>query len=79
MLAPDGKGELVPTHSKGSRDSLPPSQAHDLLDSMPFQVQANNPSVYIAVAVLVGAGTVIAGYIPASRAAWIDPVIALRQ
>jgi predicted permease len=49
------------------------------LQSMLFQVQPNDPWVYIAVSVMVGVVTLVAGYIPASRAAKIDPVAALRQ
>jgi len=50
-----------------------------LLRSMLFQVQPNDPWVYIAVSVMVSVVTLVAGYIPASRAAKIDPVAALRQ
>jgi putative ABC transport system permease protein len=50
-----------------------------LLGSMLFQVRANDPWVYMAVAVMVSAVTLIASYVPASRAARIDPVTALRQ
>lgn len=50
-----------------------------LLTSMLFQVQPNDPVVYLAVAVLLGVVTLIASYVPAWRASRIDPITALRQ
>ena len=50
-----------------------------LLKSMLFQVPANDPPVYIAVALMAGVVTLIAALVPAGRAARIDPVAALRQ
>ena len=49
------------------------------LKSMLFEVQPNDPLVYVAVAVLLGVVALVAGYIPASRTAKIDPLVALRQ
>jgi putative ABC transport system permease protein len=50
-----------------------------LLTSMLFQVQPNDPLVYLAVAVLLGVVALAASYIPARRAARIDPLTAIRQ
>ena len=50
-----------------------------LLKSMLFEVQPNDPLVYVAVAVLLGVVALVAGYIPAIRAAKVDPLVALRQ
>jgi ABC-type antimicrobial peptide transport system permease subunit len=46
---------------------------------MLFEVKPNDPLVYVAVAVLLGVMALVAGYIPAIRAAKVDPVVALRQ
>jgi putative ABC transport system permease protein len=50
-----------------------------LLGSMLFQVQPNDPWVYLGVAALLGVVTLIASYVPARRAAKVDPLNALRQ
>jgi predicted permease len=50
-----------------------------LLTSMLFQVQTNDPLVYLAVTVLLGSVTIAASYIPARRASRIDPLTAIRQ
>jgi predicted permease len=50
-----------------------------LLTSILFQVQPNDPLVYVAVAVLLGLVTLVASYVPARRASKIDPLTALRQ
>jgi ABC-type antimicrobial peptide transport system permease subunit len=50
-----------------------------LLKSMLFEVQPNDPSVDVAVALLLGVMALLAGYVPASRAAKIDPLNSLRQ
>jgi putative ABC transport system permease protein len=50
-----------------------------LLSSMLFGVQANDPVVYLAVAVLLGIVALVASYVPAWRASKIDPLAAIRQ
>jgi predicted permease len=50
-----------------------------LLTSLLFQVRPTDPEVYVAVAVLLGAVMLAACYIPARRAARIDPLTAIRQ
>ena len=50
-----------------------------VLTTMLFQVQPNDPLVYLAVTVLLGAVTLVASYVPARRASKIDPLGALRQ
>jgi putative ABC transport system permease protein len=50
-----------------------------LLTSMLFQVQPNDPWVYLAIAILLGVVALVASYVPARRASKIDPLTALRQ
>jgi putative ABC transport system permease protein len=50
-----------------------------LLRSQLFGVEPADPVAYLAVAVVLGLVTLIACYLPARRAARVDPVVALRQ
>jgi putative ABC transport system permease protein len=49
-----------------------------LLTTMLFEVQPLDVQVYLAVVALLGIVTLIAGYIPARRAAIVDPVQVLK-
>jgi ABC-type antimicrobial peptide transport system permease subunit len=49
-----------------------------LVESMLFGVSAGDPATLIAVAALLGAVALAAGYVPARRAARVDPSVALR-
>lgn len=50
-----------------------------LLRSQLFGVEPADPVAYVAVALLLGAVGIVACYIPARRAAAVDPMVALRQ
>ncbi len=50
-----------------------------VLQSLLFGISATDPLVLTAVAILLGAVTMIGAYLPARRAARIDPAIALRE
>lgn len=49
-----------------------------VLSSMLFEVRANDPQTFLAVALLLMAVVLGASYIPARRAAKVDPMVALR-
>ena len=50
-----------------------------LLTTMLFEVQPVDAQVYLGVAMLLGAVTLVAGYLPARRAAVLDPVEVIRN
>ena len=48
------------------------------ISSLLFQVKASDPTTFIAVALLLGAVALLACWLPARRAAKVDPVVALK-
>ncbi len=53
--------------------------ASRILSSVLFEVKANDPLTYVAVSILLALVAMIASFIPARRAAKVDPLVALRQ
>jgi putative ABC transport system permease protein len=49
-----------------------------LLQQLLFEVTPNDPMTYIGVALVLGLAALVACYIPARRAARVDPIVALR-
>jgi ABC-type antimicrobial peptide transport system permease subunit len=49
------------------------------LRALVFEVSVRDPAVFAGVALLLGAVTVVAGYLPARRASRADPLEALRR
>jgi putative ABC transport system permease protein len=50
-----------------------------LLTSLVYAIHPNDPVTFVTVTVSVAALSVLAAYIPARRAARIEPVVALRE
>ena len=50
-----------------------------LLRNQLFGVQATDPLAYVAIIPVLGAIAFLACYLPARRAAGVDPMVALRQ
>lgn len=50
-----------------------------VMRSMLFEVNATDPLTYIGVSLLLAAAAIVAGWIPARRAARVDPIITLRS
>jgi ABC-type antimicrobial peptide transport system permease subunit len=50
-----------------------------VLQGLLFQISPNDPTTYVGIALLFIAVTLVASYIPARRAACLDPLIMLRS
>jgi ABC-type antimicrobial peptide transport system permease subunit len=50
-----------------------------VMRSLLFEVTTTDPSTYVGMAVILAAAALLASWIPARRAAGIDPMVALRR
>ena len=50
-----------------------------MLDRFLFEVSASDPWLMLVSALVLAAATLMASYLPAVRAAKVDPMVALRQ
>jgi len=50
-----------------------------MLSGMLFGVSVTDPGIYLGAAVVLGAAILLASYVPARRAAAVDPMVALRH
>ena len=50
-----------------------------LIASLLYRVQPADPTIFAAVAIVVLAVAMLAAYLPARRAMYVDPLIALRS
>jgi putative ABC transport system permease protein len=48
------------------------------MESLLFEVKAGDPPVFVVAGLLLGCVTLLGGYLPARRAAKVDPMVALR-
>jgi putative ABC transport system permease protein len=52
--------------------------ASRVMRSLLYDVAPNDPSTFIAICVILSAVALVASYIPARRAARVDPLVAIR-
>jgi putative ABC transport system permease protein len=49
-----------------------------LIESLLYQIPPRDPATYVSVSVILGLVAIAASYVPAQRAAKVDPMVALR-